>query len=244
MRCGDDRSQPIYGRSSQKDIVGGVGVDYHILNLDGLAHLPLGEICVKLDITSGAHSLTRETNNEIVIRPHLLLGYPHFLKHFPIKDIHQAPLVYRHLHDGELVYVDLYHHGIVVRRVDTLEVFVGKGNGWHPRSEGYLIDLMHCPQVFLSSIVGATSLSESFSYCVNDLAVTSSSFPPWGVVPSWRVISSWPTLRLAVILLLPRGDVIPSPRRSIPSWGPFCTSTPLHKSAEMSDLDKFLYLIL
>jgi len=54
MGCGDDRSQPIDGRLSQQDVVGGVGVDYQILILDTHARLPLAESGVKLDISSGA----------------------------------------------------------------------------------------------------------------------------------------------------------------------------------------------
>ena len=178
MRCGDNRSQPIDGRSFQQDVVGGVGVDYQIPNLDSLGRLLLANSDVKLDIALGAHSLTQEADNMVVKRLHLLLDYPHLLKRLPIEDVHRATLVYKRLHDGELVDVDRYHHEIVLRRVNTLEVFIGKGVGWHPRSDRYYVDLMHFPQEFLSSVVGATSPSESPSYCVDDLAVTSSPLPP------------------------------------------------------------------
>jgi len=41
-----------------KDIGGGVGIDYQISNLDHHARLPLAEGGIKLDIHSGAHSFT------------------------------------------------------------------------------------------------------------------------------------------------------------------------------------------
>jgi len=80
--------QPIDGRSSQQDVVGGVGVDKQVSDFDGLTHLSFVEGGIEFDIPSGAHSLTRETNHMVIIRLHLLLGYPHLLERLPVEDVH------------------------------------------------------------------------------------------------------------------------------------------------------------
>ena len=100
--------------------------NYRILNV--LLVFPLLKV-VEFDVASSTNPLTREVDHMIVIRCHLCLGYPHLFESFPVEDIHRTSLVYPRFHDGESVDVDRYHHGVVLRRVDTPKVFVGEGDG-------------------------------------------------------------------------------------------------------------------
>ena len=69
MRSRDDCPQSIDGRLLKQDVVGGVDIYHQIPNL--------AEGGIELNIPSGVHSLTRETDHLIIVRLHLLLDNPH-----------------------------------------------------------------------------------------------------------------------------------------------------------------------
>jgi len=184
---------------------------------------------------SGAHSLALEVDHVIIIRLHLLLGYSHLFERLPIEYVHWTPLVHQRFHDGELVNIDRYHHGVVIRRVDTLEIPI---DDWgHSQSKRNGVHLMYCSQVLLPGIVGATTPNKSPSDGVDDLSATPSSFP------SWRVLPSQSTLRSVVVFSRSLRGVVPPPYRLFPLWGPLRSLVPLHKLPKLLDLDKFLSLI-
>ena len=165
MRCGNGCPQPIDGRSSQQNVVKGVDTDYQVSDFDILARFSLVEGGIKFDIPSGAHSFTWEANHMIVILIYLLLNYPYLFERLPVENVYWTPLVHQRLHNGEFVNVDWYHHKVVLWRVNTLKIFAGEGDGWHPRSKQNDVHLMHCPQVFLPDVVGATSPSNPQQSC-------------------------------------------------------------------------------
>ena len=88
-----DSPQSIDGWSSKQHIIGSVGIYHQITNLDGFARLPLAKGVVELDVALGAYPLTRESNDLIIVRLHLLLRNPHLLKCFPVEDLHWTPLI-------------------------------------------------------------------------------------------------------------------------------------------------------
>ena len=196
-----DGHQPVDGRSTEEDVLGGIGIDDQIPNPYGLGILLLAESGIELNVALGTHPLTREPDNMVVVRHHFELGYPHGFERFPIEDVYRTPLVHKGLLDGESVYIDRYHHGVILAVIHALEVFICEGDGWHPRSECHHIHLMHRSQVFLSDVVGAPSSGEVAGYGVDNLSVTSSIGLPGRVVPAGRVVSPRPAVVPAVSIV-------------------------------------------
>ena len=121
----------------------------------------------------------------IVVGHHLGLGYPHGLESFPVEDVYRTSLVHEGLLDGESIYIDRYHHRVVLLTIFyALKVLVHEGDGWHPWSKSHRVYLVYLPQVLLSGVVAASSPSEATSYSVDNLPVTSSVGLPGRVVPS------------------------------------------------------------
>ena len=81
------------GRSSEEDVIRGIGINYQIPNLYRLATFLLTEGGVELDVALGSHPLARETDHVVVIRHHLGLGYSHSLERFPVDDVYWAFLI-------------------------------------------------------------------------------------------------------------------------------------------------------
>jgi len=107
------------------------------------------------------------------------------------------------------------NHGIVLPRIDGLEVTVHKGYPWHP-SQHVGICVVYClnfPQMLLSRRCRRVSSYKSTSNCVDDFSYLGSlaTSPPWGP----RTIGSLPSLFVSRT----------SPRAS--SWTPLQTSPPL-----------------
>jgi len=156
------------------DVVGGVGVDNQVSDFDGPGVLPLSEGGVQFDVALGTHPLARESYHVVIIWHHLGLGYPHGLESFLVEDIYQTFLVHEGLPYGESVYVDRYHHRVVLLAiVYAFEVVVRERDGWHPRSECHRVYLVYRPEVFLPGVVRASSPGKAAGYSVDNLSVTS-----------------------------------------------------------------------
>jgi len=82
----------------------------------------------------------------------------------------------------------------------------------------------YLPPMIPPAIVLMTSRSHSF-------ILSCEAFPSQSMLGSTVILRSW------------RG-VVPPSRRLFPLWGPLRNSTPSYKLTKMSDLDKFLNLIL
>jgi len=135
----------------------------------------------------------------IVVGDHLGLVHPHGLESFPVEDVYRTSLVHEGLPDGESVYIDRYHHQVVLLAiVHALKVLVREGDGWHPLSECNRVYLVHRPQVLLSGIVGVSSPGEAASYGVDNLPVTSFVGLPRRVVPSGRIVPC----RLSIVFVI------------------------------------------
>jgi len=97
----------------------------------------------------------------------------------------RTSLVHEGLPYGESVYVDRYHHRVVLLAiVYAFEVLVRERDGWHPWSESHRVYLMYRPEVFLPGVVRASSPGEAAGYSVDNLSVTSPIGLPGGIVSS------------------------------------------------------------
>jgi len=205
--CWDDRHQPVDGRPSEENVVRGVGVDHQIFDPNSLVVLPLAEGGRKLDVAFSTDLLTREADNVVIVRYHLCLRYPYGFEGFPVENVDWTSLVHHHFHDGEFIYIDRYYHRVILLIIDTLEIIIGEGDGWHSRSEWHRIHLVHGSEVLLPDTVGASTVDESSNDGVDDfLAVSSFAFPS-GVIPASTVVPSWSMLWSVVVFGPLRGVV-------------------------------------
>ena len=104
-------------------------------------------------------------------------------------------MVDKGLHYGEPIYVNRYHHRIVLRRVNTLEVVIYERDRGHPWSDDNRVYLMHCAKVFLPCIFRVTPSSKSSNNCVYHFPIA------MFVVPR-RIVPPCATLLASVILSL------------------------------------------
>ena len=142
---GHDRSKLVEGRLSQKNVVWGIVIDNQIPDLQGLASLIQAEGGVQLYVALRAYPLPWETDHVVVVGRHFLYWNPHSFEGLLIEDINRTSLVHQGLHDGEIVYVDWYHHQIILRGIHPFEVIICECDRWHPWTDGHKVDLVHRP---------------------------------------------------------------------------------------------------
>ena len=115
-----------------------------------------------------------------------------------------------------------------MQRVDTLEIFIGEGEGRHPWPKKDGVHLLHHPQVLLSSRIRVALSRKALNNGIDDLSVTPSST---------SIVSA--TLGSTIIFVCPSRVVIPSPDCLLPSRRRSLRThaSPLHVLTEMPDLD-------
>jgi len=205
VMCRYDRHQPANGRSSEEDVIGGIGIDYQIPDPYRLAAFLLTEGGVELDVALGSHPLARETDHVVVVRYHLGLGYSHGFKCFPVDDVSWASLIHKSFPDGKSVYIDWYHHGIVLPIVHSFKVVICEGDGWHPRSKCHRVHLVYCPKVLFSGAVCTHAIGEAAGYGVDKLEVSSSFDLSRWIIPTGRVVSSGSVIFSSIPIISSRG---------------------------------------
>jgi len=111
--------------------------------------------------------------------------------------------VHKGLPYGESVYIDRYHHRVVLLTVVyALKVLVHERDGWHPRSECHRIYLVYRPEVLLPGVVRASSPGEASGYSVDNLSVTSPIGLPGGVVSLGGIVPCGLSVAPVVLVIL------------------------------------------
>jgi len=109
----------------------------------------------------------REANNVFVKRDYHIRGQALFLEGFEENGVRRTSLVYKGLHDSVVSYFNCDHQGIVLVRIDSLEIPNREGDKRHGPYLFDKIDRVQIAYMAFSGEIRRSSTGEPVDYDVN-----------------------------------------------------------------------------